>query len=101
METNQAQLSAPCHRGVPLLASVMPRCPLHLAERGEIIKRVECRRLRSTAHETHGERERERGKDGEDDPSGDICIVRIVATRRRVIESIDDLLPRRGAPSDD
>lgn len=85
-----------------LFSPIMPRCPLHLAKRGEIIKRVECRRPRSvlSAHET----EREGGGRMETGrPLRDICIVctRIVATRRRVIESIDDLLPNRAAPSDD
>lgn len=57
------------HRAIEafLLSPVMPRCPLHLAKRGEIIKRVEWRRPRSvrtrqTEREGGGEG---KGKDGD------------------------------------
>lgn len=86
-----------------LFSPIMPRCPLHLAKRGEIIKRVECRRPRSvlSAHETDGARGWGKDGDGTTPPGYMFVCTRIVATRRRVIESIDDLLPNRAAPSDD
>lgn len=83
---------------------IMARCPLHLAGRGEIIKRVECRRRRSALRErgTRGNQGGERGNErgNESDPPGYVSCAR-VATRRRVIESIGDLLPTRAARSDD
>lgn len=79
---NDAYRYLPANRGV--LSPIMARCPLHLVSRGEIIKRVECRRRRSALRdadrgrekegETETDKERERERENECEPSG-ICIV--------------------------